>query len=99
MRTSDPTRGASHGAAAGMLDTKSATQMATVESTPQVTASESSAASMTAAASEPSASSVTTTTTTTSGGEGVCPRCCTERDGDEENHDLARDWLLLYAGR
>jgi hypothetical protein len=66
------------------------------------TTTESSAASVTAAAAtESSASSMTTTTTTTadSPGHGVSCHCCTECDGDEEDHDLACDWLLLDAGR
>jgi hypothetical protein len=111
-RTSEP----SHGAAPGMFATKSAAHVPTAESTAQsatpesaaafmtaAAASESATASMTAAtttATESSASSMTATATT-SGGHGVRPRSCTERDGDEEDHDLARDWLLLllYAGR
>jgi hypothetical protein len=137
MRTSEP----SHGAAAGMFATKSATHVATAESATHVAASESAAPSMTAtaasessassmtatAASESSASSMTataalessassmtaaassssmtttTTTTTTAtdrpGGQGVRPHCCAERDGDEEDHDLAGDRLLLDAAR
>jgi hypothetical protein len=90
-----------------MLATKSATHAATAESTTQVTASESpaasesSAASMTAAAAESSASSMATGAATTDlpGGQGVRPHCCAERDGDEEDHELASDWLLLDAGR
>jgi hypothetical protein len=68
-------------------------------------ASESPAASMTAAAtaaSESSAASMTATTAATSdrpGGQGVRPHCCAERDGDEEDHDSARDRLLLDAAR
>jgi hypothetical protein len=66
-------------------------------------ATESSASSMTATATataDSPASSMTATTTDRPGGHGVRPNCCTERDGDDENdHDLACDWLLLDAGR
>jgi hypothetical protein len=96
-----------------MFATKSAAHAPTAESTAQAaapesaaafmaaaTATESSAASMTAAAAtQSSASSMTTTTADRPGGHGVRRHCCTECDGDEEDHDLARDWLLLDAGR
>jgi hypothetical protein len=105
-RTSEP----SQGAAAGMFATKSATHVATAESTARVAASESaaatsepSAASMTAAtASESSASSMTATAaaaTDRPGRHGVSRDRRAECDGDQENHDLACDRLLLDAGR
>jgi hypothetical protein len=71
--------------------------LSTAESTAHVAASESAAATMTA---------TTTTATMTAataaamfGGQGVRHPCCTKRDGDEEDHDLACDGPLLGAGR
>jgi hypothetical protein len=103
----------SQGAAAGMLAIKSTAHAPTAESTAQAaapestaasttaaTAAESSAASMTAAAAteSPASSMTTAAATDRPGGHGVGRRCCTERDGDEEDHDLACDWLLFDAG-
>jgi hypothetical protein len=110
MRTSEH----SHGAAAGMFATKSAAHAPTAESTAQAAAPESAAAfmaaasesSMTAAATtsatESPTASVTATTTATADrprGHGVRPHCGSECNGDEEDHDLACDRLLLHVGR
>jgi hypothetical protein len=80
--------------------------LSTAESTAHVAASESAAATT---ASESAAATMTATTTTATmtaataaamfGGQGVRHPCCTKRDGDEEDHDLACDGPLLGAGR
>jgi hypothetical protein len=69
-----------------------ATKSSASSVTAATTASKSSASSMTAAA-------AAAATANRPAGQGVRPRRCTERDGDEEDHDLACDWLLLDAGR
>jgi hypothetical protein len=85
--------------------TYAAASESTATTTPYVAASESTAATTThVAASESTAATAThvaasAATTTKPGGHGARPRCCTERDGDEEDHDLARDWLLIDTGR
>jgi hypothetical protein len=99
-----------HAAASNLSATKSSAHVATSEgaAAADVAASEASSATAHVAASEASSSatahvaaSETTTTTTTSGRHGIRRRCCTERDGDEEDRDLAHVCLLLllYAGR
>jgi hypothetical protein len=86
--------------------------LSTAESTAHMAASESaaaattaaseSAATMTTAASESAATTTAMTaaaTTAMFGGQGVRHHCSTKRDGNEEDHDLACDGLLLDAGR
>jgi hypothetical protein len=81
-----------------------ASESATESSSAPMAASaapESSASSMAASAAPESSttSSMTATAAATTGGHGVRRHCCTERNSDEEDHDLACDWLLLDAGR
>jgi hypothetical protein len=58
---------------------------ATTESSAHVAASESAA--------------MTATTAAMSGGHGVRHHHRTKRDGNEEDHDFACDWLLFDAGQ
>ena len=66
--------------------------MSTAESTAHVAASESAAATTTT-------TTMTAATAAMFGGQGVRHPCCTKRDGNEEDHDLACDGPLLGAGR
>jgi hypothetical protein len=85
--------------------TNSAANMSPAESTADVAASESTAAATAhVAASESTPATAThvaasATTAAMLGGHGVRSHGSAKRDGDEEDHDLAYDGLLLDAGR